>query len=132
MKEFEFTANDAADQASAIQSSTLSSNIGWQVHAQKLQALKDDVNEMARLLGRLDEMRNSLTPSDQAAIDSAAAILKELAGNTTAAVQYLNADQQNFWMPAYRKSIGNLENASSQLANSLAHAIALDKTRPLK
>ena len=129
MKDLEARAGDAADQAAEIQASVFSSNTSWEVHADKLQAMKDDVNDMSRLLSRLDEMRAQLGPEDREVVDRASALLKEMAANTTTAVQYLNTDQQNFWTPSYRKSVENLVNESNQLSAALNHVIALDKTR---
>jgi chromosome segregation ATPase len=129
MKDLDARADDAADQASELQANLLTSNSSWEVHAQKLQALKDDVNEMGRLLARLEEVRGTLGAEDREVLDRAAVVLKEMAANTTAAVQYLNVDQQNFWIPSYRKSVNNLVNESSQLSSSLNRVIALDKTR---
>jgi hypothetical protein len=91
--------------------------------------MKDDVNDMGRLLSRLDQMRVQLGPEDREVVDRASALLKEMAANTTTAVQYLNTDQQNFGMPSYRKSVENLVNESNQLSAALNHVIALDKTR---
>ena len=129
MKDLEARANNAADQAAEIQANVFSSNASWEVHADKLQAMKDDVNEMGRLLSRLDEMRAQLGQEDREVVNRASALLKEMAANTTTAVQYLNTDQQNFWTPSYRKSVENLVNESNQLSTALNRVIALDKTR---
>jgi hypothetical protein len=129
MKNLAFTANDAADQASELDAAAYSSSVTWEVHAQRLQALKDDVNEMGRILTRLDDRRASLSAPDRDSLDRAGTILKDMATNSQAAIQFLNADQQNFWQSSYRKNVSNLSNESTQLASSLDHAIALDKAR---
>jgi hypothetical protein len=129
MKNLAFAANDAADQASELDAAAYSSSVSWEVHAQRLQALKDDVNEMGRILTRLDDRRASLSAPDRDSLDHAGTILKDMATNSQAAIQFLNADQQNFWQSSYRKNVSNLSNESTQLASSLDHAIALDKAR---
>src|SRR4030095_16583128 len=94
-----------------------------------LQALKDDVNEIGRIVSRLEDMRGSLSPATVEALDRAAGLVKEMAANSQSAIQFLNADQQNFWMPSYRKNVSNLVNESTQLAGSVSRAIAQDKAR---
>ena len=129
MKNLENAANDAADQASMLETAAFAANASWEVHAQKLQALKDDVNEMGRIVSRLEEMRASLSPADVDGLDRAAALVKDMAGNSQSAIQFLNTDQQNFWIPSYRKNVTSLVNESSQLAGTVGRAIALDKAR---
>ena len=129
MKDLEVAANDIADQSSTLDAASLSSNVSWEVHAQKLQMMKDDVNEIGRIVSRLEDMRGSLSPAAVESLDRAAALGKEMAANSQAAIQFLNADQQNFWLPTYRKNISNLVNESTQLAGSVSHAIAQDKAR---
>jgi hypothetical protein len=129
MKNLGFAANDAADQASVLESAAFSTDTTWEVHAQKLQALKDDVNEMGRIASRLQERRNSLSAAARDTLDHATALLREMAANSQTAIQFLNADQQNFWLPSYKKNVGNLATESAQLANSIGRAIALDKAR---
>jgi hypothetical protein len=129
MKDLDTAAGDAADQASMLESATFSSNTSWEVHAQKLQALKDDVNEIGRIVSRLDEMRGTLSPADVDGLDRALALVKDMAANSQSAIQFLNADQQNFWMPAYRKNVTNLVSESAQLSSVVNRAIAHDKAR---
>jgi len=129
MKNLEVAANDAADQASELESAALETNVSWEVHAHKLQALKDDVNEIGRIVTRLDEMRSSLSPAALDTLDRVVPLAKNLAANSQSAIQFLNADQQNFWTPSYRKNIVTIENESNQLAAMASRAIALDKSR---
>jgi hypothetical protein len=127
MKSLAYAANDASDQASELDAATLSANATWEVHAQRLQALKDDVNEMGRILTRLNERRASLSASDRDTLDHANTLLKDMAASSQSAIQFLNADQQNFWLPSYRKNVNSLVNESTQLASSLDHAITHGK-----
>jgi hypothetical protein len=129
LKDLQVVANDAADQAAVLQSSMFSSNLGWEVHASKLQALKDDVNEISRMLSQLEGRRDSLTEADRVVLDRSMVLLKEMVSNTQSAVEYLNNDRQNFWTPTYRRSINNLVNETDQLAHSLGQVLSLDKTR---
>jgi hypothetical protein len=129
MKNLGFAANDAADQAAVLESAAFSTNTTWEVHAQRLQALKDDVNEMGRIVSRLEERRNALSAAGRDSLDHVTALLKEMAANSQTAIQFLNADQQNFWLASYKKNVGNLATESAQLANSVGRTIALDKAQ---
>ncbi len=129
LKDFEFKAADAADRAATLDANTRSPEVGWESYSVSLQALKDDINDMGRMLARLDTMRGSLTSADREVVDRAGATLKELAGNTSAAIQYSNRDRENYWTPTYRKYLTNMMAESDQLAASLNHAVELDKAR---
>lgn len=129
LRNFESVAADASDQAAGLDANTRSPELGWESYTVRLQSLKDDVNDLGRMLARLNQMRDSLTAADRAALDRVTPMLKEMADNTTAAVQYANRDHENFWTPTYRKYIVNLMNASDQMSSSVNHALELDKAR---
>src|SRR5215467_11282706 len=86
LKDFELRAADAADQAAFLDANTRSPQLGWESYSTRLEALKDDINDMGRLLALLEERHDSLAPSDREVIDRAAPVLRELADNTTAAI----------------------------------------------
>jgi hypothetical protein len=122
MRNLETAANNAADHASELESAAFATNVSWEVHAQKLQALKDDVNEIGRIVTRLDELRGSLTTAGQDSLGRVVSLAREMAASAQSAIQFLNVDQQNFWSPSYRKNLAIIETDSSQLARIAEHA----------
>jgi hypothetical protein len=126
-KDFEYKAADAADQIADLDANTRSPQIGWEAYATRLQTLKDDVNDMGRIVARLDSMRAYLTAADRQILDRATPVLKELADDTNATVLHFNRDRQNFWTPTYHKYISSMMTEADQLSNSLNHALELDK-----
>ena len=129
LKDFGFKAADAADRAATLDANTRSPEVGWESYSVNLQFLKDDINDMGRTLARLDTMRDSLTPADREVLLRAAATLKQLADNTSAAIQYSNRGREIYWTPTYRKYLANMLAESDQLAASLNHTLELDKAR---
>ena len=128
LKDFRAQAYQAAEHASELQSIVRSPNYGsWEDHAYELEALKNDINKMGQILSQLEKIRDSAAPSERAAIDRAAPLLKLMADNTRAAVQFLNKHQGNFWLPAYGKDIDNLANESRQLSSSMGQFIQFAK-----
>jgi hypothetical protein len=129
LKDLSLKAADAADQAAALDANTRSTGLGWESYVPYLQSLKDDVNDMGRIVSYLSDMRSSLTPADRAALDRAGSTLKELADNTTAIVEYTNRDHQNYWTATYHRYVTNLMNESGELSGSLSRTLELDRIR---
>jgi hypothetical protein len=129
VKDLSAKACDAADHAAALQSIARNASSDWQVHLSQLDALKDDINAMGRNLYDLEQIRDSAAPLEREAIDRAAPLLKLMADNTEAAIQFLNDNHGNFWLASYQKYVDNLTAGSEQLSNSLGKTIQLAKVR---
>ncbi|HEY3619716.1 MAG TPA: hypothetical protein VGK96_23150, partial [Candidatus Sulfotelmatobacter sp.] len=62
------------------------SDVSWQSHAAMLDTMRDDVNDMGKIVEKLEASRSSASQWQQQAIDRMVPLLKELASNTTAAI----------------------------------------------
>jgi len=129
LKDLDAKAADAAEQAGQIDVNIRSLDLGWEAFTSPLENLKGDVNDLGRDLSRLEEMRAALSPADREVIDHAGKIVKELAENTTASINAFNRDRENFWTPTWRQYAMNLVSESTQLSNSITHALDMDRTR---
>jgi UDP-N-acetylglucosamine enolpyruvyl transferase len=118
LRDFDTAAAHSANVAADLDSNARSS---WQMQATGLADLRDTINDMGRVLARLQEMREALPPADRQLLETATTMLREIAADAQSAVQALNADQRNLWRPAYREHIVNLAAESRRLASSLAH-----------
>jgi hypothetical protein len=65
----------------------------WQTHAAMLESVKEHVNQLGRIAKQLEEKRDSASPWQQQAIDRMLPVLRELATNTTAAINHLNENK---------------------------------------
>jgi hypothetical protein len=69
------------------------SNVSWEGHAAMLDTIKSDVNDLAHIVEQLNAARSSASPWQQQAIDRMIPLMKELAANTTAAINHLRDNQ---------------------------------------
>jgi anion-transporting ArsA/GET3 family ATPase len=136
LKDFRTVADDAARQADRLRLVSVPEEAGWEVHGSYLNALRDDVNRMGKMLANLEAIRDSATPEEQAAIRRVAEWLPSMASNVTQALNYLNSRQMNFWMPEYRRPVDALAVEAARVASASNEAVRLQqlqaKARKLK
>ncbi len=89
----------AADQASVLDydadqmTELLHSQISWQAHATMLSSVREHVNSLGKTIAKLETERGQASALQQEAIDRAVPLLRELAANTTDAIEHLNKNQ---------------------------------------
>jgi hypothetical protein len=92
------------------------SKLSWHSLAVKLDEIKEHVNKSGRLLAKLQDVRETGSLWQQQAIDHITPALTELAANTTATIEHLNANRT----PVHRKALENYCNVNYRLAKELA------------
>jgi hypothetical protein len=86
----------AAEQASALDydadqmTGLLHNDISWQGHVALLDPVKEHVNDLGRTIAKLQAERSQGSPLQQQAIDRAVPLLREIAQNTTDAIEHIN------------------------------------------
>jgi hypothetical protein len=91
--------NKAADQASVLDydadqmTGLLHSDVSWQTHATMLTAVKAHVNNLGQTIAKLQAERSQASTLQRQAIDRSVPLLRELASNTTDAIEHLNRNQ---------------------------------------
>lgn len=78
-----------ADQMTGL----LESDVNWQLHASMLTQVRAHVNALGETLAKLQADRNLGNQWQQRAIDTAVPMLREIANNTTDAINRLNKNQ---------------------------------------
>lgn len=73
--------------------SLLHNDVAWQTHATLLQAVKSNVNQLSRTIAKLEAERSEASTWQQKGVDRVLPLLRELAENTTAAINHLNNNQ---------------------------------------
>ena len=76
--------------ASQLESFTRSPDLSWESHAVEISQMKDDINQTAKTVEKLNASRSEAEPWQAAAIDRIIPFMQEIAGNTTSAIEYLN------------------------------------------
>jgi hypothetical protein len=127
LKQLQGKAYLAAEHASELQSTTHSPNASWQIHALRLEALKEDVNTMGRQLSQLETIRDSATPWERKAIDEAAPLLRLMADNIQAAMKLVSDTPGTLWVPAYQKHVDNLAGECDRLHSSVGQVVKFAK-----
>jgi hypothetical protein len=90
---------DARDKAAELSrdademESLIRTDASWQTHATMLETVKDHVNELGRIATKLEQKRDSASEWQQQAIDRMLPVLRDLATNTTAAINHLNENK---------------------------------------
>ena len=89
----------AAQQSAALDydadqmQSLLHNDVAWQTHAILLQLVKGHVNQLSRTIAKLEAERSEASVWQQKGVDRVLPLLRELAENTTAAINHVNANQ---------------------------------------
>jgi hypothetical protein len=116
-------ANYARFHADRLRAENRFNQADWVVQGDQLTRLRHDVNVMGDKLCRLESMQSSLTPGQQTEIGRIAAVLPLMADNTTDAINFLNAHQDDLWLPAYHVYFRNLYNEAGQMAHTSHQAV---------
>jgi hypothetical protein len=104
-------------------------SISWQSHAETLTAIKGAVNDMGRKLCRLEQIRRVVAPWQQQAIDRIAPQITLMANSTEDAINFLNANEGNFWEPAYVRYTDNIAQDSGRVSKSVTNFEEYAKAR---
>jgi hypothetical protein len=116
-------AKDADDTESLIRS-----DVSWQTHAEMLEGVKEHMNNMARIIDKLTAARSSGSELQEQAVDRILPLLKELAVNTTAAINYLNQNKTRPLGDPYTQYLKDNAETAHQLAATVSSLFEYEKT----
>jgi hypothetical protein len=80
--------NDATDMESFTRAA-----VSWESHADKIMAIRADVNNIGETMAKLNAAANEASPWQKTAIDRVNPLVKELADNTTSIIDHLSKEQ---------------------------------------
>ena len=112
-------ARDADDMTALLHSDT-----NWQSHADTLNRIAEHVNNMGKILEKLQSERDEASPWQQQAIDRMVPLLKDIAANTTAAIEHLNKNQSRPVSGDYKNYLEQNADTAHELADTIS---AFDK-----
>ena len=69
------------------------SDLDWTTHAAYLESVKTHVNRLGEIISKLESERDQASPWQQQTIDRVLPMLREIAANTTNAIEHLNQNQ---------------------------------------
>jgi hypothetical protein len=115
---------DADDMEALIRS-----DVSWESHAAMLDQIKQHVNDLGRIAKQLEESRSSASPWQQQAIDRMMPLLKELAANTTAAINHLNENRLRPTTGNYPEYLKENAETAHQLSDMVSSFVRYGETR---
>jgi hypothetical protein len=116
-------AKDADDTESLIRN-----DVSWQTHAEALERVKEHVNSMGRLIQKLESDRSSGSELQEQAVDRTLPLLKELASNTTAAINYLNQNKTRPLTDPYTQYLKDNAETAHQLSSTVSSLYDYEKS----
>ena len=108
--------------------SLIRTDASWQSHADMLESVKEHVNNMGRIIDKLTATRSSGSELQEQAVDRILPLLRELAANTTAAINYLNQNQVRPLGEPYTQYLKENADTAHQLASTVSSLFEYEKT----
>lgn len=105
------------------------SKSSWESHADAINKIRDDVNRMGALLGELERNRNSAAAWQQVAIDRVVPVAKELAANTTAAIDHLDKFPKRLNSSDYQEYLEAIADSAANLSATITNFVEYGKTK---
>jgi hypothetical protein len=109
--------------------SLLHSDVSWESHADMLNRIRDDVNTLGKTVARLNSTYESGSEWQQQAVDRILPLLRELASNTTAAINHLNANHVRPTTPDYVNYLEKNAETAHQLSEITSDLVKYAKSR---
>jgi hypothetical protein len=105
------------------------SDVSWQTHADMLERVKDHMNDLGRLVEKMEAVRDSASPWQQQAIDRMIPLMKDLASNTTAAINHLNENKLRPTGGNYPEYLKENAETAHELSNMISSFVQYGQTR---
>lgn len=105
------------------------SDVSWQSHAAMLENVKDHINHLGRTIEKLNAMRDSASDWQRQAIDRSIPLMRDLAANTTAAINHLNENKLRPTSGNYTEYLKENAETSHELSDMISGFVRYGETR---
>jgi len=122
-KDIQSDADQALNDAGHLQSLDRDSLVSWESHAQQLESLKTEINDIGAKLCRLQTIRRVLAPWQQQAVDQIASEAQLMANHTQDAIVFGNTHRSDLWLAPYPGDVNNLESEAHSLDRVVRNAV---------
>jgi phage-related minor tail protein len=110
--------------ASILESYMRQPTLSWQSHAAEINRMKDDINATAKTVTKLMNAKSQAEPWQATAIDRIVPYMKEIAEDTTNAIEYLNKNQAKpLTVGPYKDYIEANADTTKELASLIANFV---------
>jgi hypothetical protein len=119
LADFKTKAFQVRREAGILKSFTSYSHLHWKSHTDRLSTLGDHVNDMGRMLARLEEMKAIATESQQLAIDNARPHLVAIADQLGRAIGLVNENTSSVKLSPYSDTVTDISQHTTSLYEKL-------------
>jgi NTP pyrophosphatase (non-canonical NTP hydrolase) len=105
------------------------SDLDWRTHAAYLDQVKEHINNLGKIVEKLQAERGKASPWQQQTIDRSIPLLQELATNTTNAINHLNQNQIRPVSGDYPTWLRENAETAHELASLISDTIEYGRTR---
>jgi hypothetical protein len=122
-KDIQSEAREALEHAGTLQSFARDPHVTWDAHADELEYLKGEINDIGAKLCRLQTIRRVVAPWQQNVIDQIATDTQLMADNAQDAIVFGSTHRMELWLATYQKNLNNLEDEATALTHSVGNAV---------
>ena len=108
--------------ATQLQSYTRS-DLDWRTHARQVTRVKNHINSSAKTVTALDAAKRQAAPWQVVAINRILPYMREMAEDTTNAIEYINKNQSRLNDKDYKEFITSNSDTSRELADLIAQFV---------
>ncbi len=128
LKETMFYASQAESDAAELESYS-QSDLSWESHAEQLERMRDDVNNMVVLVQRMNVLRSDGSSWQQDGIDQINPLLEEMVDRLTTTITEGNKHPELVRMMKFRNYVHACADTASQTHKLISDLVAYDRTR---
>ena len=122
-KDVQSDAQQAATDADYLQSLDRDYLVSWESHAEHLDSLRAEINDIGAKLCRLQTIHRMLAPWQQKAVDQIAGEAQLMANNTQDAIVFGGSHRSDLWLATYKTDVTNLANEANALTRVLRNVV---------
>lgn len=115
LAEFESKAIETRRDAMFLESKRRSPQLSWETHVQKLNIMKEHINEMGKMLSELEGMKPQATVFQEKSIEAARPHLEDLARRVQNAINWLNEDRRSTLKAEYKDNLHGIWTSADRL-----------------
>lgn len=109
--------------ATLLRSYTKQSDLDWSTHGKQITRMKIHINAAAKTVTALDGMKSQAAPWQAVAIGRILPYMREMAEDTTNAIEYLNKNQSRLSGQEYKDYVEANSDMSRELATLIAQFV---------
>ena len=115
--------------ATLLRSYTGQSDLDWRIHGKQITRMKNHINAAAKTVTALDELKIQAAPWQAVAIGRILPYMREMAADTTSAIEYLNKNQSRLSGKEYKDYIEANSDMSHELASLIGQFVDYGKSK---